>query len=74
MSVFDELRGMVIDLPVGTILPGWVSKSAVISAIDSLEEERASDDWDRSCATCLDGGHSIPPPHRMKAGPRERVG
>lgn len=38
-SVFDELRGMVIDLPVGKILPGWVTKDAVIRAIDRLEAE-----------------------------------
>lgn len=38
-SIFDEFRGLVVDLPVGTILPGWVSKSAVILAIDELESE-----------------------------------
>ena len=37
--LFDELRGMVVDLPVGTILPGWVQKSAVIEGIDRVESE-----------------------------------
>lgn len=37
--LFDELRGAVIDLPVGTILPGWVQKSAVIEMLDRIEAE-----------------------------------
>ena len=40
-GLFDELRGAVIDLPVGTILPGWVAKDAVIAMLDRIEAERA---------------------------------
>lgn len=66
MSIFDELRGMVIDLPVGKILPGWVEKSAVIRAIDRLEQEHENGEWDHSCPTCQSGGHVVPPPHRLQ--------
>jgi hypothetical protein len=40
-NLFDEIRGAVIDLPVGKILPGWVAKDAVIAMLDRIETEHA---------------------------------
>ena len=66
-DLFDKLRGAVIDLPVGTILPGWVSKAAVIEMLDRIEAEREEAQFDETCPTCRAGGHVIPKPHRMAA-------
>jgi hypothetical protein len=66
VTLFDELRGAVVDLPTGTILPGWVEKATVIRMLDRIEAEHEQAPYDRTCSVCRDGGHSVPPPHRMR--------